>query len=119
MSKIDQKPKSKIQSVKIIQNLRPMLIDKFGHSFQLNNNATETNEIRNEELFKFRAFVFQFQFRLGNERNRLPLKFDLEAFLINGFSKSAAFFFIDFEAGSHYLVRFFPINYLSHNEFLF
>ena len=57
MTKIHENAESKLHRVKIIQHLGTMFVDELRQGFQLYDNTTETNEIRFEELLKFRAFI--------------------------------------------------------------
>ena len=83
-----------------------MSVDQFIDSLDLNDYLFVTNKIRFEILRKRISFVFQEQFRLGNEWNPLEGEFQLETLLVNRLGESESFLVIYLKASPDDLVAF-------------
>jgi hypothetical protein len=56
-----------------------MLVAQGGNGLQLDDDFSEADEIRPEDLTERHAFVRELQFGLRSERDALPAELDLEA----------------------------------------
>jgi len=107
ISEVDEKTKSKSSRLQIVVNLCSMFVSEFGDRFDLQNDPVEADKVRLVYLSQFVALVTQLQFLLSGEWDGLETEFEFQAFLINGFHKTAALFIVYFEAGTDGFERLF------------
>ena len=92
--------------VKIVQELRAMLIGQFRNGLEFHHYRFEANQVRLVGVFQGLSLVLKPQRWLGDKSNFLKAKFYLEAFLVNRLQKAAAFFAVNLKTGAENPVGF-------------
>lgn len=98
MAKVDQNPKFKPAGFQIIENLRAMLVSKFGDGLEFDDYFVVADKIREIFLSENSTSIFKGQSRLRDCWDAAMLEFNAQTFLIHRLVEAAALVFVNFEA---------------------
>lgn len=89
-AEVDQQSETLAGGFEVVDGLSAVLVCQGSDGLDLDDDFTETEEIRLIGLSELLALVLKFQLRLGDERDILALEFDRKAFVVYAFEKTVS-----------------------------
>jgi hypothetical protein len=110
MAKIHEEAEFETAGVQITQNLSTVRVHKTLHGFDLENDSSEADKVRNEFLHQPLPFVFKWQLRVRNNRESSQCQLDLQTLLVNCLLEATPLLFVNLKASTHDCVTLLFIN---------
>ena len=100
MAEIHEEAESEAAGVEITQNLSTVRVHKTLHGFDLENDSSEADKVRNEFLHQPLPFVLKGQLRVRNGRESSQSQLDLQTLLVNGLLEATPLLLVNLKAST-------------------